>query len=225
MNGIHDLGGMHGFGQIERDEDEPLFHDDWERRVFGLLLAALEQRLFNVDEQRHSTERMAPHAYLRASYYQTWLDGMERLLVEKGILTQGELDRRIALLSERPEAEFARSPGAAGEANRTEATESWTDCRREAQAPAMFKQGDAVVTRNFHPHGHTRLPRYARGKLGQIERVHDVFIFPDAHAHALGEAPQWVYATRFDGEELWGDSAEAQQAVFLDLWESYLLPA
>jgi nitrile hydratase len=224
MDGVHDLGGMQGFGPVEREADEPAFHARWEAAVLAMMRAGGARGLYNIDEFRHGIERMRPADYLRASYYEKWLDGITRLCLEKGVVTAAELDERIAFFRERPDAPASaairgplppRVPFDAG----------WLqDAIRDTGARPRYGPGDAVITRRFHPRGHTRLPRYARGKCGVIDRCHGVHVFPDTHAHGLGEAPQPLYSVRFDGRELWGESAEANQQVHIDLWESYLLP-
>src|SRR4051812_558520 len=103
MNGAHDMGGMHGFGPVVREENEPVFHEDWERTVYAINRAIRAQDIINIDESRHGIERMPPAEYLAASYYERWLSSLERNLVDKGVITQQELDERVALLREHPE--------------------------------------------------------------------------------------------------------------------------
>ena len=224
MDGVHDLGGMQGFGPVEREEDEPVFHAAWEAAVLAMQRAGGSRGLFNIDEFRHGIERMAPAHYLRATYYEKWLDGVIRLLVEKGVVGPAELAERLAFFAQRPEAP-ATEPLTAPLPPRPPANAKWAqDVIRETGAAPRFAPGDPVRTREMHPHGHTRLPRYARGKRGVIHRCHGIHVFPDTHAHDQGEQPQPLYSVRFDARELWGESAEPNQAVHIDLWESYLLP-
>jgi nitrile hydratase len=224
MDGVHDLGGMQGFGPVEREENEPVFHADWEAAVLAMMRAAGSRGLFNIDEFRHGIERMAPAHYLRASYYEKWLDGVTRVLVEKGVVGAEELASRLAFFDRHPEAS-ARAAVPGPLPGRGAANPNWVqDVIRETGAAPRFAPGDPVITRDMHPHGHTRLPRYARGKRGVIHRCHGVHVFPDANAHGQGEQPQPLYSVRFDARELWGESAEPKQAVHIDLWESYLLP-
>ncbi|MEE9277097.1 MAG: nitrile hydratase subunit beta [Dehalococcoidia bacterium] len=224
MNGVHDMGGMHGFGPVEREEDEPVFHAPWEGTIVAAQVAAMSKGIYNIDEFRHARERMAPAAYLAASYYEAWVDTMSRLLVEKGFVTQEQLEERTAFFHENPDA--AAETAFSGEA--ADAPEpTWFppyDYRREEQAPPRFQAGDSVRTRNFQPQGHTRLARTFRDKTGVIDRYYGVFVFPDTHALGQGEQPQPLYSVRFEAEELWGESAERPGAVYADLWESYLLP-
>jgi nitrile hydratase len=221
MNGIHDLGGMHGFGPVVHDENEPYYHAPWERTVNGMMQATIRQRLFNLDEMRRAIEQMGPVHYLEASYYERWLESIAANLVSKGILTGEEIERRSSELAAQPEqtgrhdnpALIQRVLGA-----------PWLP-PAGANAPPRFAVGDSVVTRNDHPVHHTRIPRYVRGKHGTIDRLQGVQTFPDTNAHGLGRHPQMVYSVRFTGAELWGDSAEPRQVLNIDLWESYLEPA
>lgn len=97
--------------------------------------------------------------------------------------------------------------------------------RLGADVRPRFKPGDRVVARNVHPVGHTRLPRYARGRRGVIDRDHGVFIFADTHAMGLAPKPQHLYSVRFSARELWGPPASARDAVYIDLWDDHLAPA
>ena len=224
MDGVHDLGGMQGFGPVDREENEPVFHAAWEPAVVAMMRAGGACGVFNVDEFRHGIERMAPAHYLRASYYEKWLDGITRLFVEKGVVGEKELAERVDFFGDRPDAPAAAAIQGALPA-RVPFNPGWVqDAIRDTGARPRFADGDRVVTREFHPHGHTRLPRYARGKRGVIDRCHGVHVFPDTNAHGQGEQPQPLYSVRFDARELWGESAEANQSVYIDLWERYLLP-
>jgi nitrile hydratase subunit beta len=218
MNGIHDLGGMHGFGPVEREADEPPFHAPWEATMVAIQDAVCNT-VINIDQFRHGIERMAPAEYLETSYYEHWLDGIARVLVEEGIVSAEELDRRSAYFQAHRDAganaAFAGTPSAP-------APRRHGGVIRSGATPPAFAPGDRVVTRVSSPPGHTRLPRYARGKRGVVERVHGTHVFPDSNAHGQGERPQPVYGVRFDARELWGDSAEPNGSVSLDLWESYL---
>jgi nitrile hydratase subunit beta len=223
VNGIHDMGGMHGFGRVEREEDEPVFHAAWEARVLGLSRACSAQRLFNIDESRHGIERMAPADYLASSYYERWLDRTVRLLVEKGVITREALERRMTQLASGPDpAPPHADPQLLG--RMLGALTGRTPYRQPGPEP-RFAPGDRVLTRCDAPAGHTRLPRYARGKPGVIDRVHGCYIFPDTNAHGQGEEPHALYTVRFDASHLWGASAEPCAPVHLDLWERYLEPA
>ena len=219
MNGAQDLGGAMGFGPVTPEEDEPWFHAAWERRAFGLTLAMGASGAWNLDESRHARESLHPAEYLAASYYEIWTKGLERLLAAKGLVREDELRQGRALSPRRPVKRVLAAQEVAAALARGGPTE------RPAQAPARFALGDPVVAKVMHPKGHTRLPRYARGKRGVVERVHGVFVFPDTNAHGAGEAPQWLYTVRFAGPELWGADTDPTLAVSIDAWESYLEPA
>jgi nitrile hydratase subunit beta len=224
VDGIHDLGGMHGFGRVEREENEPPFHAAWEAAVLAIMRSTSGGRVYNIDEFRHAIERMEPPRYLNSSYYERWLDGVTRVLIDKGVITPEEIEARASFLADHPEA--AARPAATGSRPTTRPLLSTAETFfRPGSAPPRFAPGDLVITRTARPRGHTRLPRYARGKRGAIDRLHGVCVLPDANAHGLGEQPEPVYSVRFDARELWGESAEPNQDVLIDLWESYLLPA
>jgi nitrile hydratase len=223
MNGIHDMGGMHGFGRVQREENEPVFHARWEGRVLGITRACSVQHIFNIDESRHAIERMEPVEYLKSSYYERWLDRNIRLLVEKGIITGEELERRMAQMASGKDPAPPHSDAKLAE-RMMRVTKDRTPYRQPGPAP-RFAVGDQILTRPDAPVGHTRLPRYARGKPGVIVRVHGTFIFPDTNAHGQGEQSHALYSVRFDEAVLWGASAEPRAPVHIDLWERYLEPA
>jgi nitrile hydratase len=168
---------------------------------------------------------MPPAEYLATGYYEHWLWGLEWLLERHGFLARADLDRR-ARGGAAPERDSA-SPLAG--ALRPEGVPRLLRNRRAARlddpVPPKFKAGDAVVARNVNPAGHTRIPRYVRGRRGSIDRDHGVFIFPDTHAAGLGRKPQHVYSVRFAARELWGPDGHARDAVYVDLWDDYLDPA
>jgi nitrile hydratase len=224
MDGVHDLGGMQGFGRVEREEHEPVFHARWEPSVLAMVRASLGRGCCNLDEFRHAIERMEPAEYLSVTYYEKWLDGLTRVLIEKGVVKAEDVASRTVFFRDRPDAPVTAAVRAAP-AERVPFDPAFVQgvIRETGQAP-RFQPGDPVVTRDIHPRGHTRLPRYARGKRGVVHLVHGVQVYPDAHAHGLGESAQPLYSVRFPARELWGDVAEANQWVHLDLWESYLEP-
>lgn len=223
MNGVHDLGGMHGFGPIARADEEPVFHEVWEGRVFGMNLAGppeLEPRA----GFRHTIERMDPAQYLTASYYERWLGVMETGAVEAGLVTREELAARAAFFRDHAAAAVPRreEPGEiAGMLARIHEPQRLH--HPSGQAP-RFRESDAVRARNIHPTGHTRLPRYVRGRRGIIARLHGIHDVPDTPADGISTPPQAVYSVRFAARDLWGESAEARADVYLDLWDSYLEP-
>jgi nitrile hydratase subunit beta len=215
VNGIHDMGGMHGFGPVEGEADEPVFHSRWEARVFGLSLLSALRLGGNIDARRHGLERLDPVTYLRDGYYGRWLARLERELLRRGVLASGELEARLA---------GGRAPAAPAPALAAPPPPPSHPFVREVRRPAAFRIGDRVRTRNHQPAGHTRLAGYARSRCGVVARVHPACVFPDTNAHDLGEQPQHVYAVRFEGRELWGASAEPGTCVHLDCFESYLEP-
>jgi nitrile hydratase beta subunit len=211
MNGIHDMGGMHGFGPVEPEPNEPVFHEPWEGRLFAL--RGQLGRFGNIDHRRSLIEQIPPARYLNASYYERWLDSTLRYCEAKGLLSaresaaidRGEVERETGHRRVGP----APSPAVGGYA-------------RVIDSAPKFALGDIVRARNIHPQGHTRLPRYARGKNGNVIADHGGFVFPDTNALMQGECPARLYTVRFTARELWGASAPAADTVSLDLWEPYL---
>jgi len=217
MNGVHDMGGMHGMGPIKAEKDEPVFHERWEARTYVLTRAIGAWRKWNIDTGRYWIEKIAPADYLRMSYYEKWFVRMVNLLVETGLVSRSEVE------SGKPD------PGS------KKATPPLTEDRVPAVAlnrniasnldpkiAPRFKTGQAVRAKNINPTGHTRLPRYARGKRGQIHLDHGVYNFPDTNAQELGEHRQHVYSVRFASRDLWGAQASPHDFVYLDLWDDHL---
>jgi nitrile hydratase len=218
MNGVHDMGGMDGFGPVQPEENEPVFHEPWEGRVLAMNRAMGYTRAWNGDISRHAKEILPPHVYLGSSYYRRWALGLEQMLMDNGLVDADEFAAGHAL---RPGKPLKRK------LTLEELPKSLTrgSYGRPAQAPALFKAGDRVRAKNMHPKGHTRLPRYIRGHLGVIERVHGCHVFPDSHAARREEDPQWLYTVRFEGRELWGAAADPTVVVSFEAWEPYLEPA
>jgi len=240
VNGAHDLGGMHGFGPVEPEPDEPVFHADWERRAFGLTLAMGAWGRWNLDLTRWMRELMPPADYLSTTYYEHWLFGLERLLVDNGFVTAAELGT-VSLLSRSRTPDInednhlmgtvsllspPQPPRIQDGALRPDGVPRVLGKRRGARmddpVPPQFEVGQAVAARNIHPTGHTRVPRYVRGRRGVVAIDHGVFIFPDTHAAGTGKKPQHVYAVRFTAQELWGPDASRRDSVYVDLWDDYL---
>lgn len=221
MNGIHDLGGMHGFGPIEIERDEPLFHAPWEARVLGIMETTLyELELYNEDALRHGIEQMAPADYLHASYFARWLASIEYNLVQADVVSSAEIDARLRTLQGHPD---TPPPENATDPRRTPPPVDHSPYVMPSPTP-RFAAGNQVVTRNIHPQHHTRLPRYARGKQGVITMVHGPTPRPDARVHGFGDHPDTVYNVRFTAQELWGEAADPRQTISLDLFDSYLEP-
>jgi nitrile hydratase subunit beta len=219
MNGIHDMGGMQGFGPVQPEADEPVFHSRWEGRVYALRRLMNAWRRWNIDAGRYSIECLPPTEYLRTSYYEKWLASLVSLMVKKGLVTlrevkMGHAESGTPKQTPPISAEGVLAMLAAG-----------GPTARPAPAPARFSASQPVRAKTVNPTGHTRLPRYVRGRLGMIERDHGAHVFPDSNAHFLGEQPQRLYTVRFAARELWGPTAKPADAVYLDLWEEYLDPA
>lgn len=218
MDGIHDMGGMDGFGKVEAEPNEPPFHESWEGRVLAMQRAMGYAGAWHIDHSRFAQERLPPQVYLKASYYQRWALAMEMNVLEHGLASAEELKSGHAL-----------TPGKTLKRKLTPAVVQDGLTRssffRQQQAPAKFKIGDRVHTRNIHPKTHTRLPRYARGKLGIVELCHGCHMFPDSVATNLGDNPQWLYTVVFEGRELWGSDSDPMLKVSIDAFEPYLEPA
>jgi len=219
MNGIHDMGGMHGLGPIHEERNEPVFHHPWERRVFALRRAMGAWRRWNIDVSRHEVELVPAADYLRMSYYERQFSAFVVLLEKRGFITPAELESGTPVAGV-PVAVPALSPDKAAEL-----IAKGVPTSRDAPVAPRFRPGQRVRARNINPPGHTREPRYVRGKLGIIDRDHGVFVFPDTNAHFLGEKPQHVYSVRFAARELWGADAAPQDGVYVDLWDDHLEPA
>jgi nitrile hydratase len=219
MNGIHDMGGMQGMGPIEREKNEPVFHARWESRIFALRRAMRPWPKFNGKASRYHIELIPPEEQLQLSYYAKFVVSFSELLVESGFATTEEI------LKGKPE---RRSPKAVPllKAEQVPAfLAKGSSSRRAVAVEPVFKTGQSVRARNINPIGHTRLPRYARGKKGTVDRDHGVFIFPDSNVAGLGEKPQHVYSVRFLARELWGEQASPTDSVYIDMWDDYLEPA
>ena len=215
MNGVHDLGGMHGMGPIHYEKNEPVFHAPWEGRVYAMNRALGAWHKWNLDAWRHDIELLPPHEYLRMSYYEKWLAALEKRVVNYGFVTNEEL------------ASGKTSPGT----NKTTPVltpelarqiDRGIPSSKDPSIRPLFQVGQRVRARNINPVGHTRLPRYARGKTGQIARDHGVYAFPDTNAQYKGEKRQHVYSVRFASRELWGEQASPRDSVYIDMWDDYL---
>lgn len=216
MDGPQDLGGRAGFGPVNPETDEPLFHDEWEKRALGITVLCGALGHWPLDEGRHARECLSPHDYYTSSYYEIWIKALETLLIRHGEITNEELQRARML-----------QPGLRDErclkAKDVPAVlASGGPSERQIETNALFLVGDKIRTIKAHPSGHTRLPAYARDKVGVVEAVRGTHVFPDTSAHGKGEQPQWLYTIVFDGEELWGADSEAGLTVTIDAWESYL---
>jgi nitrile hydratase beta subunit len=216
MNGVHDMGGMQGMGPVEHERNEPVFHAPWEARACALSLAMGYWRKWNLDASRSAREKIPAAEYLRLNYYEKWIMALVEQSVEGGLVTRAELaSGQPALGSTKatPPLTVEMVPDVIAKGG---------SARRNVRVAARFKTGERVRARNMNPRGHTRLPRYARGKEGTIHADHGVFVFPDTNSAFLGEKPQHVYSVRFSALELWGEQASARDTVNIDLWDDYL---
>ena len=218
MNSIHDMGGMHGFGAVEPEPNEPVFHEPWEGRVLAMQRAMGYVGLWTIDQSRASQEEMDPRVYLGASYYQRWALGLEHRLVHHGLVGADEIEAGRSL---RPGAKLARKMTV----NAVKGAFNRPNYERPAPSQARFKPGDRVRTRNINPVGHTRLPRYARGRNGVVEAIRGCHVYADSVANGFGEDPHWLYTVVFAGRELWGEDCDPGVSVSIEAWEPYLLPA
>ena len=209
-----DLGGQPGFGPVNPEPEGELFHAAWEPRALALTLAMGATGSWNIDTSRRARETLPNYAVL--SYYEIWIAGLERLMSERGLVSAAELDAGKVLHAALPVARVLKA------ANVLAALEKGSPTARPTTSAARFKFGQRVRTRSEHVAHHTRLPGYAHGKLGTIERLHGSHVFADANAHGKGEQPQWLYSVVFDARELWGPEAAAGLSVAIDAWEPYL---
>jgi len=216
MNGVHDMGGQQGMGPVEYEKNEPVFHAAWEARVYALTRAMGAWRKWNLDASRHAIELLPPADYLRMSYYERWFRRLAAQVVQFGFVTKEEMESGLA------------APGStkANPAFTLATSSGWLSrgiaSSQDPSVRPLFKVRQRVRARNINPTGHTRLPRYARGKTGVIVRDHGVYLFPDTNAHFQGEKRQHVYSVRFAARELWGEDASPRDSVHLDLWDDYL---
>jgi nitrile hydratase len=216
MNGVHDMGGQQGMGPLEYEKNEPVFHAPWEGRVYALTRAIRAWRKWSLDTDRHALELMPPVDYMRMSYYERWFHRLEAHLVQYGLVTKAEIE------SGKAAPDSAKSTPALTLANSDRWLSRGIASSGDPGVRPLFKVRQRVRARNINPTGHTRLPRYARGKIGVIARDHGVYLFPDTNAHFQGEKRQHVYSVRFAARELWGENASPRDSVHLDLWDDYL---
>jgi nitrile hydratase len=219
MNGVHDMGGMHGFGPIEREANEPRFHYDWERRVFAIRVAS---PIPIPGGSRHNIEQMPPADYLNTSYYEKWLQSRLQGFIDAGVITAEELEARLAEFRDNPDAQVPRREAPEQVQAALARLLSWKSSRREADLTPQFAVGGAVQVRNLHPPNHTRLPRYVRGQSGTVTRYYGVYDLQDTMPEGVEPPVEPLYAVRFDSRDLWGEAADVNSVVYLDMWESYL---
>ena len=208
VDGIHDLGGMQGFGPVDVEPAEPVFHFPWEGRTFALAGGALGAGGFNTPMFRHAIERMDPAHYLSSSYYEHWLTAVATLLVEAGMVSRRELQERA---------------GGFPLSRPSHLTPGDVDTPPPGATP-RYSTGEEVRARDIHFDGHTRCPRYVRGRRGVILRVDGTASIPEIEAHRREQIPEHTYGVRFELVELWGDAADPNAVVHVDMYERYLEP-
>jgi nitrile hydratase subunit beta len=222
MNGIHDMGGLHGFGKVEIEPNEPVFHDRWEGRVYAMTQVLDTKGIYNLDEHRHEIELMDAASYLTDGYYGRWLFAMESILTRKGVISRDEVHQRVADLEEN------RKPRPVEAKERTwplpdEQRIPWGAWRKDVVVSPKFQVGDRVTVKNHQPVGHTRLTHFVRSKTGFVTIVNaQAWVLPDTRAHNAGENVQPVYNVTFSAAEIWGDAAEPNVEIKVDLSEDYL---
>jgi nitrile hydratase len=216
MNGVHDMGGMQGFGPIQREANEPVFHAPWEGRVITMVMAIAAWGKFGADQRRTVRELIPPADFLRMSYYEIWYTGLIANMLDAGMVTRAEIDSGMpaagsvkltpALMATRVPTFFANG----------------APKKRNVPDAPNFRVGQRVRAKNINPTTHTRLPRYARGRTGVVARDYGVYVFPDTNATGQGEKPQHLYSVRFEARELWGVQAKPKDSIYIDMWDDYL---
>ncbi len=214
MNGPQDMGGMMGFGPVVPEFHEPVFHAGWERRTFAFTVAMGATRSWNIDMSRRARESQPALTYWSSSYYEIWLAGLTPLMLERGLVQEDEIKSGKMSAPQLPVKRVLAGGMVPGFLARGEPVD------RPLSQPSRFKPGDKVRIRNMNPESHTRLPRYARGRAGEIARVHGTHVFPDSSSAGKGDDPQWLYSVRFSAKELWGK--DTPDYVHIDLWEPYI---
>ncbi|MYJ34838.1 MAG: nitrile hydratase subunit beta [Acidimicrobiaceae bacterium] len=216
MDGIHDMGGMQGWGTVAIDPDEPVFREPWHGRAFAMGAMSMGLSGTNLDAFRHGLERLHPYDYLADGYYGRWLACAETLLVDSGVLAPGAVEARARNLM----GESVDEP-ADVEENKPTYERGGAGALREIDDEPDFSPGDRVRAKDMRTGGHTRMPGYIRGRTGTVHALRPAALLPDTNAHFQGENPQHVYTVEFDSTELWGPDAEAAM-LRIDLFESYL---
>lgn len=218
MNGVHDMGGMHGFGKVSEEPNEPVFHADWEGRTFAMSMVMRTIGLWNIDMSRAEQEMLPAHLYLASSYYERWGRGLEQLVLKHGLASKEEMAAGHTRTTGKPLGSNLKPADVTALLTRG-------SYERPAPARARFKPGDRVRARNINPLTHTRLPRYVRGHVGTVEAVRGCHVFPDSVVRGEGENPHWLYTVVFDGRDLWGEGSDPSLKVSVEAWEPYLEPA
>ena len=216
MNGGADLGGLMGLGPITVEQDELLFHAEWEKRAFGMTIALGACGQWNIDTSRYTRENVHPADYMVTPYYKIWIDAAIRLMMQRSMISETEIETGTAIDAPAP----VKPKLKASDVDAVLSAGGPAD--RPTQGHPVWQVGDHIKTVNNHPRTHTRLPRYARDKTGEITKVHGFHVFPDSNALGLGEDPRWLYQVTFKSRDLWGEQGNPLDTISLDLWEPYL---
>lgn len=214
MNGAHDLGGRHGFGPVDRSQTEDFIHQ-WEETVFSLTLACGMLGQWNLDQSRYARERTDHVHYLSSTYYEHWLHGLELLLIQNGMITEEELANGK---STGDTALQSASPEKVNEILSTGASTLLPE-----KSTNRFALNQTVVVKHGNPKSHTRVPSYVKGVRGKITHLHGAHIYADEHAKSGSKVPEHLYSVRFEGTDIYGDDAEPNSCVYIDLFEPYLM--
>ena len=218
MNGVHDMGGMDGFGKVEPEANEPVFHADWESRVLALSRAMQATGEWNIDVGRYWIEMLPPATYLSSTYYKRWFLRLENLCIAKGLVTRAELDEGHSTAPGRPLVGTVLTADAAPSRLKR------GDFARAPKGQQLFRVGDRVRARNIHPSSHTRLPRFVRGQIGTVERIQGCHVYPDRLVESGIEEGEWLYTVTFNGRDLWGPDSDPTVTVSIEAFEPYLEP-
>lgn len=225
MARAHDIGGLRGLGPVEIEQAEPVFHSEWEQRIFGIAIATLEKGLYNVEQFRAGIEEIPVVPYMQSGYYERWIATLERNLIRAGVVSEDEIDARTIELSRRGQTEVGRREDPEFCETLLSAIRAGASPERDVEAPRRFEIGDRVIAAGTDAAGHTRLPRYVRGRRGVVVRLDKAFVYPETNVEDEGENPEWCYCVRFEADEVWGEDAENGAPVYVDVWESYLAAA
>ena len=213
MSPIHDMGGMHGFGPIVAEEDELVFHEKWEGRVYALVTSWYPWgRYKSWGSFRYNLEKIPTQDYLSMSYYERWFFVHEQKALQSGIVTPAELAKghadpdHMMPIFDSP-SDSSLGPG-----------------RLDYKIKAKFEVGGLVRARDIKNTGHNRLPGYVRSKQGEVVRKNGIYAIQDTNEkdEQPYDDPQHVYTVRFSSRELWGGRSCDRDFVYVDIWESYL---
>ena len=216
MAGVHDMGGMDGFGKVEPEPNEPVFHAPWEGRVITMVMAIAAWGKFGVDHRRYVRELIPPAEFLRMSYYEIWYTGLIANMLDASMVTRAEIDSGM------PATGSAKLTPALMAARVPTFFANGAPKKRNVPDAPNFRVGQRVRAKTINPTTHTRLPRYARGRTGVVARDYGIYVFPDTSASGQGEKPQHLYSVRFEARELWGVQAKPKDSVYIDMWDDYL---